>query len=165
MHNQLKTFLESICKNSDIKEPILEGFSLIFEGISASDIKQMSVPAYTKPVGEEPVGSYNNIINMVTPSIGASGEVSDAGRTDYKYGPADANPTRDIREETQDNDWDVKIPRLKVQHQKDVIELINKAQSHLPKGASVGKDFARAYAGLANPMVNKAITYDNTNIF
>lgn len=161
MHNELKKFIETICENSDIKDHIIEGFSLIFEGINASDIKQMAVPAYSKPIGEEPLGSYNNLIRTVSPTIGASGEVSDA----YHYGPADANPTRDIREETDSEEWKVKFPTFKIQHDGSVVQLIKKAQQHIPIGASVGKDLARNYSGLANPMVDKAIAYDNTNIF
>jgi len=163
MKNQLKAFIESICKDSDLKNTILSGYEVIFEGINASDIQQMAVPAYTNPISEKPMGSYANIIKTVPSSITSTGEVGDSGITNYKYGPADASPTRDIKEETNNENWKVKIPTIHIQKDNDVVSLIKKAQPHLPNGGSVGKDFGTNYNGLASPLTNRSIVYD-TNL-
>lgn len=155
-----KPFLKDICTDVALYESILKGFNLCFEGISVFDISQMQVPMYTKPIGEEPNASYANIFKTVSPSVGASGEVSEPGRSDYKYGPALASPTRDIREETKDNFDKVKIPKLTVAKEQSVVNLIKKAQPHLPKGGLVGKDFAREYNNYANSLLDKTIVYD-----
>lgn len=143
-------FVHKICPNEGLCEAIVAGYEACFESINAWDPNVSPVTPYTNPVGE-PMGSYQNIMKQLPSPVGAvgAGGSSAGGNGSYKYGPALANPTRDIKDETKEQWTDAPhFPKFVKKPDAFTKSVIKKAQHHMPLGATTSGDQIAYYSNM-----------------
>lgn len=136
MQTELFNFIDSLDIEPSLHESIMQGFNHIFESYNAWNPNVTPIMPPSSLVGQ-PMATYQNIMKQLPSQVTASGSGSTGGPNDnYKYEPSLAEPTRDIKHETQ-TQWQ-KAPEFRKyvsKPSKSIDKMIKTAKQRTPNGA------------------------------
>lgn len=136
METQLINFIESFNIEKSLHESIMQGYYCIFESFNSWNPNVTPIMPPSSLVGQ-PMATYQNIMKQLPSQVTATGTGSVGGPNDnYKYEPSLAEPSRDIREETN-NQWEnaPKFRKYVSTPSKPIDKMIKNARRHTPNGA------------------------------